>query len=253
MDMDFNTGLLAVLVFGFLLGLKHATDADHVVAVSSIVGKERNIWQSTWLGASWGAGHSIPLLILGTIVLFARDTALDRYESVAPLLEFGVGIMLIYLGISAVWNVWRGKLHFHRHHRGAGPHVHVHASHAANETHQSATGIHNSLFFLGKPVFRVKSFTIGIVHGLAGSAAVMVALLPTIESTWTGIGYIIVFSIGTMLSMGALTVAIALPFKASAAKQTLNRTITLAAGTLSIGVGSVLVAEILLGTAIMPY
>lgn len=211
--MDIHSGLLVVLTFGFLLGLKHATDADHVVAVASIVTKQRNFWQSLWIGASWGAGHSLPLLILGTAVLIAKDTVLNRYESVAPYFEIGVGIMLIYLGASAAWNVLRGRLHLHRHERNTGSHIHVHASHEPQVAHNSDNETHNSIFLLGKPVFRVKSFAIGIVHGLAGSAAVMVALLPTIDTLWTGVGYIALFSVGTMLSMAALTLLLALPFK----------------------------------------
>ena len=257
--MDIHSGILAVLAFGFLLGLKHATDADHVVAVANIVRKQRNIWQSIWLGASWGAGHSVPLLILGTIVLIAKDFALERYEAIAPFLEIGVGIMLIYLGVSTAWNVLRGKLHIHQHDHGAGPHVHVHAthppqaSHSRQAQHKSNSKNHNSFFFLGKPVFRVKSFAIGIVHGLAGSAAVMVVLLPTIDSTLTGLGYIALFSIGTMLSMAILTIFLALPFKAAASKLTLNRAITLAASALSIAIGTILISEIILDTTIMPF
>ena len=113
--------------------------------------------------------------------------------------------------------------------------------------------LHNSFFILGKPVFRAKSFAIGIVHGLAGSAAVMVALLPTIDSTLTGLAYIALFSIGTMLSMSALTIILALPFKISAARQTVNRVITLTAGTLSIALGIILITESILETTIMPF
>ena len=251
--MDVQSGLVAVLAFGFLLGLKHATDADHVVAVANIVGKERNIWQSIWIGASWGAGHSAPLIILGAIILITKDVTLHYYESVAPYFEIGVGIMLIYLGISAAWNVLRGNLHIHQHNHGAGPHIHVHASHEPQESHQRTKALHNSFFILGRPVFRVRSFAIGIIHGLAGSAAVMVALLPTIDSTLTGLGYIALFSIGTMLSMSVLTIILALPFKISAARQTLNRAITLTAGTLSIAVGTILITEILFDTTIMPF
>ena len=251
--MDIHSGILAVLAFGFLLGLKHATDADHVVAVANIVRKERNIWQSIWLGASWGAGHSVPLLILGAVILIIKDVALQRYETVAPYLELGVGIMLIYLGISAAWNVLRGKLHMHQHDHGAGPHIHVHASHQSSESHRRTKNLHNSFFILGKPVFRAKSFAIGIVHGLAGSAAVMVALLPTIDSTWTGLGYIALFSIGTMLSMAALTIVLAVPFRATTAKNKLNRLVTLAAGALSIAVGTILITETVLDATIMPF
>ena len=257
--MEPHSSVIAVLAFGFLLGLKHATDADHVVAVANIVGKQRNIWQSIWLGASWGAGHSIPLLILGTVVLVSNEIAIERYEAIAPFLEAGVGIMLVYLGVSTAWNVLRGKLHIHQHDHGVGPHVHVHAthqpqaSHARQSQHKPNSNNHNSFFILGRPVFRVKSFAIGIVHGLAGSAAVMVVLLPTIDSTLTGLGYIALFSIGTMLSMAILTIFLTLPFKAAASKLALNRAITLAAGVLSIAIGTILITETLFDATIMPF
>ncbi|MDE2717813.1 MAG: hypothetical protein OXI33_12500, partial [Chloroflexota bacterium] len=155
--MDIETGALAVLILGFLLGLKHATDADHVVAVSTIVTEQRNIWRGLWIGASWGAGHSTPLLILGLIILVLKDVVLGQYEAVAPFLEFGVGIMLVYLGASVVWNIWRGKVHIHQHTHDA-PHVHIHASHEARSGHGSAddspSDRHNSFYAFGKPVFR---------------------------------------------------------------------------------------------------
>ncbi len=251
--MDFQSGLFVVLAFGFLLGLKHATDADHVVAVANIVGKENKVWQSIWIGASWGIGHSIPLLIVGSAVMLIDGALLSRYESVAPYLELGVAIMLIYLGVSAMWNVARGKLHIHRHDHGPGPHVHVHASHGTDELHQQTFDAHNNFFLLGRPIFRVKSFIIGIVHGLAGSAAVLIAHLPTIDSKWAGFGYIAVFGVGTVVAMVALTIVLALPFKASATKRNLNATITTAAGALSIFVGGALFAEAIFGTKILPY
>ena len=139
--MDIATGgVLAVLVLGFLLGLKHATDADHVVAVSTIVTEQRNVWRGLWVGASWGAGHSTPLLVLGLIILLFRDLVLGRYESIAPFLEFGVGIMLVYLGVSVVWNIRRGKVHVHQHIHEESPHVHVHAAHEAKADHELRYG-----------------------------------------------------------------------------------------------------------------
>ena len=251
--MDIEPGLLVVLSFGFLLGLKHATDADHVVAVASIVAKEQNIWQSIWIGASWGAGHSVPLVILGSLSLLLRDVVLNRYEAVASHLEIGVGIMLIYLGISTVWNVLRGKLHIHQHDHGTGRHVHVHSSHDPQELHEAKSDNHDGFFVFGRPMFRARSFAIGIVHGMAGSAAVMVALLPTIESIIGGIGYIVLFSFGTMLSMAALTLALAVPFRASATKQTLNSALTLGAGGFSVTVGIILITEIILDTEILSF
>lgn len=251
--MDIQSGSIVVLAFGFFLGLKHATDADHVVAVANIVGKENKVWQSVWIGASWGIGHSIPLLVVGTAVMLIDGALLSRFESVAPYLELGVGVMLIYLGMSALWNVARGKLHIHRHDHGQGPHVHVHASHVTDVSDQPAIDVHNSLFVLGRPIFRVKSFVIGVVHGLAGSAAVLIAHLPTIDSVWAGFAYIVVFGVGTMLAMAVLTILLALPFKATANKRSLHGAITAAAGALSIFVGCALFAEAAFDATILPY
>ena len=250
--MDIETGVLAVLILGFLLGLKHATDADHVVAVSTIVTEQRNIWRGLWIGASWGAGHSTPLLILGLIILLLKDYVLDQYEAVAPFLEFGVGIMLVYLGASVVWNIWRGKVHIHQHTHDA-PHVHIHASHEARSGHEMPSDGHNSFYAFGKPVFRVKSYVIGIVHGLAGSAAVMLALLPTIDSFLTGVGYLVLFSVGTMLSMALVTVVLAVPFVATGGNALLNRSVGVVAGVLSAVVGFAVMSEIVLDVTIIPF
>lgn len=250
--MDIETGALAVLILGFLLGLKHATDADHVVAVSTIVTEQRNVWRGLWIGASWGAGHSTPLLILGLIILVLKDVVLGQYEAVAPFLEFGVGVMLVYLGASVVWNIWRGKVHIHQHTHDA-PHVHIHASHEVRSTHDSPSDGHDSFFAFGKPVFRAKSYVIGIVHGLAGSAAVMLALLPTIDSFWTGVGYLALFSVGTMLSMAVVTVVLAVPFVATGGNAMLNRSVGVAAGAMSAIIGVVVMSEIVWDVEIMPF
>ena len=87
LDVNSEYGLLAALVLGFLLGLKHATDADHVVAVASIVNESKNVWRGLWIGASWGVGHTVPLVILGIIVLLLKEAVLDRYETIAPIFE----------------------------------------------------------------------------------------------------------------------------------------------------------------------
>ena len=250
--MDIETGVLAVLILGFLLGLKHATDADHVVAVSTIVTEQRNIWRGLWIGASWGAGHSTPLLLVGLVILVLKDWVLGQYEAIAPFLEFGVGIMLVYLGVSVVWNIWRGKVHIHQHTHNA-PHVHIHATHEARSTHETTADGHNSFFAFGKPVFRVKSYVIGIVHGLAGSAAVMLALLPTIDSFLTGVGYLVLFSVGTMMSMAVVTVVLAVPFVATGGNAMLNRSVGVVAGAMSAVIGVVVMSEIVLGVTIMPF
>ena len=184
------------LILGFLLGLKHATDADHVVAVSTIVSEERNVWRGVWIGASWGLGHSTPLLLIGVVILLVKESVLDRYRDVAPILELGVAVMLVALGVQVFWNLRRGQLHVHHHTHDDDTHLHVHASHEL-DADSAVLKSHRSLK-RGKPFFRTKSYLVGIVHGLAGSAAVMLVLLPEIELFWVGIGYLILFGIGTM-------------------------------------------------------
>ncbi len=251
--MGIEAGALAALTLGFLLGLKHATDADHVVAVSTIVTEQRNVWRGLWIGASWGAGHSTPLLVLGIIILVFKDLLLQQYESVAPLLEFGVGIMLVYLGVSVVWNIWRGKVHVHQHIDENDPHVHIHATHEAEAAHVPKTDGHDSFFVFGKPVFRLKSYLLGVVHGVAGSAAVMLALLPTIDSFIVGVGYLALFSVGTMMSMSIITVILAVPFVTTGGNLTLNRSVGVLAGTASLAIGIVVMSEIVLGVTLMPF
>ena len=221
--MDIETGALAVLILGFLLGLKHATDADHVVAVSAIVTEQRNIWRGLWIGGSWGAGHSTPLLLVGLLVLVLKDYVLGQYEAIAPFLEFGVGIMLVYLGVSVVWNIRRGKVHMHQHVHENAPHVHIHATHEARSTHDSTSEGHSGFFAFGKPVF------------------------------WTGVGYLMLFSVGTMLSMSVITLVLAVPFVATGGNVMLNRSVGVVAGAMSATIGVVVMSEIVLGVTIMPF
>ena len=248
--MDLESSVLAALVLGFLLGLKHATDADHVVAVSTIASQYRNAWRGIWVGVSWGLGHTTPLLVLGAIILLLKDAVLDRYENVAPLFEFGVGIMLVFLGLQVFWNLRRGHLHLHQHAHDVGPHLHIHGTHA-QDADVNVEAPHG-FFRPGRPMFRVKSYVIGIVHGLAGSAAVMLVLLPQIDSFWVGIGYLLLFGLGTIFSMAIITVALGIPFAISSKSERFNRAVAGVAGTASLMFGVALMADLALGTTLVP-
>ena len=249
--MEIESTALAALGLGFLLGLKHATDADHVVAISTIVAEYRNAWRGIWVGGSWGLGHSTPLLVLGTVVLLFREVVLDRYESVAPVFEFGVGVMLVVLGAQVFWNIKRGRLHVHEHSHDRGPHVHIHATHPVSAGPDVESG--HGFFRAGKPFFRPKSYAVGVVHGLAGSAALMLVLLPTLPSLWVGIGYLLLFGVGTMLSMAAITVLLGVPFAMTGGSQRASRAISGAAGVVSVVFGAALMADIWLGSTIAPF
>ena len=235
---------LVALGLGFLLGMKHATDADHVVAISTIVSEYRNAWRGIWVGASWGLGHTTPLLIVGTVILLFKGSIVERYVGVAPYLEFLVGIMLVFLGLQVFWNLRRRRTHIHEHIEVDQPHMHIHSSHEVAEEPSEETDHH--FFRPGKPFFRLKSFLIGIVHGLAGSAAVMLAVLVTdaVTSFWVGLFYILLFGMGTVLSMGMLTVLMGIPFAISGQFQRVNAAVASIAGTLSIAFGVFLMYEL---------
>ena len=234
-------GALAALVLGLLLGLKHATDADHVVAVSTIVSEYRNPWRGLWVGASWGLGHTTPLIILGTIILLLKDSVAEAYEDIAPFLEFGVGIMLVLLGLQVFWNFRRRGIHVHEHEHEDDPHRHLHTHELSAES-----GSHHSFFNLGKPFFRLKSYVVGVVHGLAGSAAVMLVVLTTdvVSSFIVGLFYILLFGVGTVLSMGAITLLMGIPLSVSGRFERVNRVIAGVAGTSSILFGLFLMYEL---------
>ena len=248
--MDFESGATAALTLGFLLGLKHATDADHVVAVSTIVGEYRNVWRGFWVGGSWGLGHTTPLLALGVVILAFRGM-LDAFETVAPVFEFGVGIMLVLLGLQVFWNLNRRRLHLHEHSHNDGAHVHVHSTHDPAAAPDVETP--HAYFHPGRPFFRAKSYVVGVVHGLAGSAAVMLLLLPGLPSFWTGLAYILLFGLGTMLSMAAITVLLGVPFALTGRFHSASRVVSSVAGVVSVTFGAALMSDIALGTIFLPF
>jgi cytochrome c biogenesis protein CcdA len=249
--MDVSSGAIMAMTLGFLLGLKHATDADHVVAVSTIASEFGSAWRGIWIGVSWGLGHTTPLLVLGAVILLAKEAVLERYEAVAPALEFGVGVMLVVLGVQVFWNLKRGRLHIHGHQHGHSGHLHIHGTHAAGTDPHFETG--HGIFRLTKPEFRAKSYAIGIVHGLAGSAAVMLVLLPQIDSVWVGMAYLALFGVGTMISMALITVVLGVPFAVGGRFRGMERGVAGAAGGASVAFGAALMSDLALGTALIPF
>jgi len=231
-------GLLAALVLGILLGSKHSLDPDHVVAVSTIVSEYKNPLRSFWVGISWGLGHTTTLLIIGIVIIALRLTIPER---MALLFEFAVGVMLVGLGIQVIYSFRKKKVHQHAHGHEEEAHHHFH-SHSKSPEHVPE---HHNTHGIGKPFLRRKSYVIGLVHGLAGSAALMLLVLASIESPIAGLVYIMLFGLGSVLSMGIMTVVIGLPFVISAGRLPhLNRTIQFAVGSLSILFGGFLMYQI---------
>lgn len=195
-------------VLGFMLGLRHATDADHVVAVTAIVARERTMRRAAWIGALWGIGHSITVFVVGGAIIAFRLVIPPR---LGLALEFGVALMLIGLGFSNL-------------RAAAPPREHGHA-------HE---------FDIRKPLL------IGTVHGLAGSAAVAILVLAAIPETAWAFGYLLVFGVGTVAGMMLVTVILAAPaMVASERVARLHGSIRLAAGVLSLAFGLLLARELI--------
>jgi len=192
-----NGTLFGTLALGFVLGLKHALDADHLVAVSTIVGREKSVWKSSLVGAVWGMGHTASLFVAAVAVILLRLTISPR---AAATMEFGVGLMLIGLGFDLVRRVVRGEIAVHSHaHAGGNAHLHMHAfGEAGRDTEHAGVGR--------------RPFFIGLVHGLAGSAALMLFVLTTITSPWLGVVYVLIFGGGTIGGMLVMSTILGLPF-----------------------------------------
>lgn len=190
-----------------IFGLKHATEVDHVVAISTMVSQNRSLLRSTLVGALWGAGHTAALLITGVLVLTLRVAIPERVSS---WLEFAVALMILGLGASALLRALRKgrEVHLHKHSHDGVPHVHIHFHEPTTRHEQEKPQTHNhEVTVIGiKPVF------IGAMHGLAGSGALTLLVLTQIRSVWLGLLYLGVFGVGSIVGMLLMSGLIGLPF-----------------------------------------
>ncbi|MDO8578233.1 MAG: hypothetical protein Q7R50_03535 [Dehalococcoidales bacterium] len=257
------TSELEILLLGLLLGVRHAFDADHLVAVTTIVSDYKNPLRAVWVGISWGLGHTLTLFLAGILLLMLH---IQMPPKMALGFEFLVGIMLLLLGTQTLLSFRRHKVHVHAHrHDGGSEHKHFHL-HEATPDHAHAhlaqkenlgkvlaadilPGEHHAGEVKGKPapLFRIKSFLVGTVHGLAGSAALMLLVLADIRSTAAGVSYILLFGLGTAVSMGLISIFISLPFSVSKGIPSLNRAVQATAGLFSIIFGLFLMYKIVYG------
>lgn len=220
--------LLAIAALGFFLGMRHATDADHVVAVATIVARQRSVTASAVIGAIWGAGHTLTILVVGgAIILF--NWVVSPHVGLA--MELAVGIMLVILGLANLAGTGRGlrdaaalagedghghaTLHAHAHRHGDYVHTHAHGHDPERHSHASdATPLAALDRWLGSvgPYRWSRPLVVGIVHGLAGSAAVALLVLTALSSPRWGVLYLLDFGVGTIAGMMLITALISVPF-----------------------------------------
>jgi ABC-type nickel/cobalt efflux system permease component RcnA len=209
-----NGSIAFALALGFGLGLKHATEADHLIAVTTIVSEQKSIWRSSLVGALWGVGHTTALLATGVLVIIA-GVAIP--EPVAAILEFLVAVMIIFLGSRVLYLTLRHRqrVHIHRHTHGGRAHSHIHF-HEESDAHDAARSEpapapeHHRM--AGLSAWR--SLLVGTVHGLAGSAVLTLLVLTEVVrngSRALGIAYLLVFGIGSIGGMLLVSTLISLP------------------------------------------
>lgn len=236
----------SVIVIGFVLGMRHATDPDHVIAVTTIVSRQRQVGHAALIGAIWGFGHTITIFLVGSAIILFKVVIPPR---LGLSMELSVGLMLILLGVLNLSGVMRwitetftpspsegmayGRPHVHK---VAGKvYFHTHASGASYPARAGATG---DLFGRLGLYQLVRPLAVGIVHGLAGSAAVALLVLTTIREPLAASAYLLVFGGGTIAGMMLITAAIALPFTWSQSRFTgLNRSLGMVSGLVSLCFG----------------
>ena len=230
--------MFGILGLGFLLGMQHALEADHVAAVSSIAARRSEVADIVKHGLTWGLGHTLTLFVFaGAAIVLGQAMP----EHLTQPLETAVGIMLVGLGAHVLWRLWRDRVHFHKHSHGDGT-VHIHAHSHAGEAIAHARAPHAHAHG-----FRWRTLLVGLMHGMAGSAALLVLAISQVSSPAVGLGYVALFGIGSMIGMGALSAVIAVPIVVSARSLTLaNSGLQGAVGIVTVAIGARMIVETVL-------
>jgi ABC-type nickel/cobalt efflux system permease component RcnA len=245
------TQFLALAGFGFLLGMRHATDADHVIAVTTILNRSRRFAHMTLIGVLWGLGHTITVVLVGVAIIVFNVVI---PPSVGLAMEFAVALMLIALGILNLTGGLRqfterltppAPMHGH-------PHAHLHAHEAEEEHGHRHAHLHGHGTDAALSIVEtfgwyqlIRPVAVGLVHGLAGSAAVALLVLATIEDTGAALLYLVIFCAGVAIGMAVLTTVIGIPFwVASARSAQINRWLMIGSGLLSLAFGLYLAYQI---------
>jgi len=251
--------VVSFLFLGFFLGMRHATDADHVVAIATIVSRERSVAGSVLIGAAWGVGHTLTVMAVGAAIIVFGVVIPPR---LGMSMEFAVGIMLVLLGVLTLTGIGRagGAPHAHAgvpggHQPVVHDHLHAHGDYLHRHPHGHGPGAHGHAdeqtplarldrSVLGRITFYgwLRPFVVGLVHGLAGSAAVALMILSIIREPMASLGYLLLFGLGTIVGMMLITLILSAPFTFTAANlPKFNWRLRVASGLVSFAFGAVLI------------
>ena len=205
--------MFSILALGLLIGMQHALEADHVAAVSAIAARQSSPRKIISHGALWGIGHTITLMFIAGGALYL---GIEISETVSAWLEVAVGVVLVLLGGNLLVQLIKERVHFHFHsHNAAKKHLHAHS-------HTGETGAHEKLPHNHEHSNKLpwRTLLIGMMHGMAGSAVLLLLTTQTVSSPHVGLGYVALFGVGSVLGMAALSAVIAIPLSRSAAALT---------------------------------
>jgi high-affinity nickel-transport protein len=242
--------LLSIIALGFFLGMRHATDPDHVIAVTTIVSRQRSIRRSAMIGVFWGLGHTLTILLVGSAIIIFNLVIPPRF---GLGMELSVALMLIVLGLMNVVSFLRSApstdlgreetpaaahsdAHSHGDYVHSHPHTHVPEQHGHRPEQTPLAYLDRTFGRLGFYNY-IRPLVVGIVHGLAGSAAVALLVLATIRNSNWAIAYLLVFGIGTIAGMMLITMSIASTLHLLARSHRFSRGLAMASGLLSLAFG----------------
>ena len=212
-------------------------EADHVAAVASLATHSQSVGETARQGAVWGVGHALTLFFFGSIVLTMNAMVPAHF---AQALELAVGFMLVILGLDVLRRLVRDRIHFHLHRHGKMVHFHAH-THKPGQAHNAD----NSHQHQHPKAFPLRALLVGMTHGMAGSAALIILALDSVSSPAQGIVYIALFGIGSVLGMAMLATAISLPLRFSSRSFTwAHNGLKATVGMVTIGLGSILIYEL---------
>ena len=236
----------SIIALGFFLGMRHATDPDHVIAVTTIVSRQRNVWKSALIGAFWGVGHTLTIFVVGVAMIIFGLVIPPRY---GLSMELAVGVMLIVLGLMNVVGSKRTSVdlpvedphaftHSHSHTHGDHVHAHSHTHGFPPHSHEHPPAAWLDRLLSKMRIYQpIRPLIIGIVHGLAGSAAVALLVLTTIRDPRWAVAYLLVFGLGTVAGMMLITLSIASTFHLLGNSVRFSRRLAVATGVLSLSFG----------------
>jgi len=229
-----------LLLLGVLFGMRHAKESDHLAAVATLVAREKQLGPAIRQGVFWGFGHTLTLLSFGGAVMVVGIALSDRWTHG---LEGAVGVMLVLLGADLVRRLYRDRVHFHAHahgdeRNGTVWHFHAHSHRGGEAAHDAAPHRH------AHRRIPLRAVLVGMVHGLAGSSALVILTMQQIKSPWLGLVYVLLFGLGSILGMGALSAIVAMPMRLGAQRLTRwHRVLNMVIALFSIGLGLRIVGQ----------